>query len=261
MIEHLKGIAVHMAIMGILMAGGFYYLFYVYLPVTTNHGETITVPDLDGISLDEVMSRLENTTLEYVVIDSTTYNPRYESLTVMSQVPNANTLVKENRKIYLTINARNVPLVALPKLKDRYLRDALITLESYGFVRDSIVYRPSNSPLVLQQYYQGKAVKEGDKLPRGAKIKLVVGIQEGLGEIPVPDLIGRHYKGLKDYLETQGLLLSQKWVDDDEYPENHVFWQSPAPGDSNTTTNPMIKVGAIIDVKIAGTEPKKDTIQ
>ena len=28
--------------------------FYIYLPATTNHGESITVPDLEGIPVDEL---------------------------------------------------------------------------------------------------------------------------------------------------------------------------------------------------------------
>ena len=31
-----------------------YIFFYIYLPISTNHGETLTVPDITGVHLDEL---------------------------------------------------------------------------------------------------------------------------------------------------------------------------------------------------------------
>ena len=257
MLAKIKGIIVHLVIMTVLIAVSFYYLFYVYLPTTTNHGESITVPNLEGMVLSEVADKLSKNSLKFVVIDSTTFNPRFEPSTVMNQVPEADVKVKENRKIYLSINASSIPLVELPDLSNKSLRNALITLETYGLKKDSVVYKPYNSPVVIGHTYKGKKIEVGDKVPRGAMIGLVVGLTDGNNEINVPDLIGRDYKGLKKYLEGYGLILSASWVQEDGMPENAVFKQSPTPADSlNVKT---VTAGSIIDVWISGEEPK-DTI-
>lgn len=261
MIDHIKGIAIHLIIMISIFAGGMFYLFNSYLPSVTNHGESLTVPDLEGLSLDEVAKKLEGNTLKFVVIDSSAFNPRYEPSVVMNQVPEFNAKVKENRKIYLTINASKVPSVAIPDLSNKSLRNALITLEANGLKKDSVIYKPYNSPVIIGYFYKGKKVSAGDSVPRGSSIGLVVGLTEGNTEIPIPDLVGRNYKGLKDYLEGFGLILSTRWVKDNkDFDENVVFKQNPIPSDSTDTRVKTIKAGGIIDVWISGDEPN-DSIQ
>ena len=260
MLDHIKGIAIHLISMVLFLSIGFYYLFNVYLPDTTNHGETLTVPNLIGLPINEVGDKLTKNALSYVIIDSTVYNSRFEPSAVMNQVPVANTKVKENRKIYLTVNAKKIPDVPLPDLSNKSLRNALITLERYGFKRDSVVYKPYSAPVVIGQTYNGRRVSAGDSLPRGSRVGLVIGLTEGNNEIMVPNLIGRPYLGLKEHIESYGLILSERWVKDDELPQNIVFKQSPMAADSTDTQVKMLKAGAIIDVWIAG-EPLKDSIQ
>ena len=49
---------------------GFLFL-KLYLPMYTNHGETVSVPDLNGYTYDEGIDILENASLEYEVsVDS-----------------------------------------------------------------------------------------------------------------------------------------------------------------------------------------------
>jgi len=256
MLNHIKGIAIHLIIMVGLFAGGLYYLFYSYLPSTTNHGETLTVPDLEGLSIAEVSKKLENNSLKYIIIDSSTFNPRYEPSVVMNQEPSFNSKVKENRKIYLTINAATIPSVSIPDLSNKSLRNAIIILEGSGLKKDSVIYKPYSSPVVIGYYYKGKKMSAGDSVPKGSSIGLVVGLTEGNTDIRIPDLIGKSYQGLKAYLEGYGLILSTRWVKDEELPQNIVFKQKPMPSDSTETRIKTVKAGSIIDVWITGEEPK-----
>lgn len=254
----LKGIGAHIIGMFIILCICFYYLFYMYLPSTTNHGETITVPDLTGMQISDVDKAISENSLQYVVVDSGTFNPSAEPLSVLNQVPRANSKVKENRKIYLTINARTAPNVEMPNLEKKSLRDALILLESLGLKKDSIVYKPYIfENVVIGQSYKGEKIKGGKLIPKGSKISLTVGMGSNNNEIPVPDLIGRNHKGLKEYLQRYGLVLSPpNWAENPDMPEGLVFKQSPAASDSNATKVKTMKFGAIIDVWISGEEPK-----
>lgn len=50
------------------------FFFYIYLPTTTNHGESITVPDLVGMPLSELDEFVVQRDLRYEVSDSS-YSP------------------------------------------------------------------------------------------------------------------------------------------------------------------------------------------
>ena len=72
--------------------------FYVYLPITTNHGETIVVPKVTGMNQADLEDYLDERNLDYLVDDST-YNASIKPGTVMQQEPRAGEQVKEGRKI------------------------------------------------------------------------------------------------------------------------------------------------------------------
>ena len=85
----------------VLLVLGF---FYVYLPGVTNHGQSVTVPDLNGMSMVELEEYLNERDLGYVVSDSV-FEVNASPLTVMSQFPAPNLQVKQGRHIYVTIDA------------------------------------------------------------------------------------------------------------------------------------------------------------
>ena len=126
--------------------------------------------------------------------------------------------------------------------------------------KDSVIYKPYNSPVIIGYSYKGRKISAGDSVPRGSSIGLIVGLTEGNTEIPIPDLVGRNYKGLKNYIEGFGLILSTRWVENEEFDENIVFKQNPTSSDSTDTRIKTIKAGGIIDVWISGEEPN-DSIQ
>src|SRR5690349_3253559 len=77
--------------------------FYIYLPNTTNHGDSITVPDLAGMKFEELEDFLQKYDLRFEVEDSV-YHEEYPPLTVLRQFPKAGATVKQNRIIYVSVN-------------------------------------------------------------------------------------------------------------------------------------------------------------
>src|SRR6187402_1994618 len=126
--------------------------FYVYLPITTNHGETILVPDLKGKTLDQIEEMLEANNLRYEVNDSS-YIANATPLSVLYQNPVAGSEVKSNRKIYLTITSVNPPMVAMPELRDKSQKNAELVLRTHGLIlaKTNLVPSPYAS-LVIRQY-------------------------------------------------------------------------------------------------------------
>ena len=143
----------------------FVYLFW--LGWYTNHDQRIEVPYLERMTLSEVDEKLEELDLRRKIIDSSSYNPDYPPRTVIEQDPAADTFVKENRQIYIKINASGYGLVVVPNLVFKTKRQAVPTLEALGLQVGEIIYKPDVSlDMVLEMKYKGREVKPGEKLKK-----------------------------------------------------------------------------------------------
>jgi beta-lactam-binding protein with PASTA domain len=151
-------------------------LFY-WLNYYTNHQEYIQVPDLSKLSVDIVEQKLEDMNLRYKIMDFTAYNPEYPPFSVVEQNPQAGQSVKENRKIYLTINPKDYAKIAIPKNAVGYTqRQVKPTLISLGFKIGETTEKPHMAKNeVLELLHDGKEIKPGDSLKKTSVIDLVVG--------------------------------------------------------------------------------------
>ena len=164
----------------------------------TDHGKYIVVPDLTKKTLTEVQLLFEKEHLRYEVLDSTEYDPKYPPLSVISQSPEPNERVKENRKIYLNINPTGYHKVTVPKVIQVTRRNAEATLQSVGLTIGNITYVDDiGKDMVLELQHNGKPVLPGEKLVKTSRIDLICG--NGLenkendsipNEIPIEELIG-----------------------------------------------------------------------
>jgi len=189
--KSLVGILINLGVIIVVFILVVILFFYAYLPSITNQGESVTVPRLEGMSLQEMESFLGKRNLRFEVMDSvfTSKNP---PLTIIKQYPLPNAKVKENRKIYLTVEANEPTQVKMPNLIDGSLKNAELVLKSYGLVRGDIMYKPDIAAnAVLNQLYNGIEIRPGDAIPKGSRVDLVVG--DGLGKrvFDVPN-----YRGL-----------------------------------------------------------------
>ena len=62
------------------------FFFYVYLPATTNHGETLTVPNLIGLSYEELDEFLIKRNLRYEVTPDSSYSAKFPSQAITRHV-------------------------------------------------------------------------------------------------------------------------------------------------------------------------------
>lgn len=185
-----KDYAMHLFTMigiGIILV---FLFFFVYLPITTHHGETITVPDVRGVVLEDLDEYLAQRDLRYEVTPDSGFSANLPPLSVLKQFPQPNSKVKENRKIYVTLNAEKPPLVRMPKLINGSVKNAQLVLKTYDLMLGEIQYVPDLAlNYVLEQRMDGREVLEGEQISKGSKIDLIVG--DGLGNqaLESPNLI------------------------------------------------------------------------
>ncbi|GAB3038371.1 PASTA domain-containing protein [Spirosoma pulveris] len=239
---------IHIGIILALIAALFLVFFFVYLPYTTNHGQTITVPDVTRLSLDEMENLLDDRDLRYEVSDCT-FVAGAQPLMVIQQYPRANAKVKEGRKIYLTITKRVAPMVQMPNLVNLTLRSAELNLKSLDLLSGPPIYVPDVAKnAVLRQLYNGKEIAAGTPIPKGAQIDLEVG--DGLGStmFEIPNVVGLPVDEAEAAIRGSNLKVGTKIsVDDPEKEVGTVVRQRP-----EARSGERIRVGESMDLWIVG---------
>ena len=221
--------------------------FFIYLPGATNHGESVTVPDLTGIKVEELESYLKEHDLRYAVNDST-YSDEHPPLAVLRQFPKAGSKVKLNRVIYVSLNRVTPPTLPVPDLVDRSLINAEVVLKSNELKRGKIIYEASQfQNLVLEMRMNGQPIIAGTRIVKGSTIDLVVGDGNGPADFTIGNLVGDSYERAIFKLRGWNLHLGNIEIPegvDTTGIEPIVFKQYPLPGDS-------VRVGDPVDIWIA----------
>jgi beta-lactam-binding protein with PASTA domain len=154
------------------------WALFKLLGVYTHHGETAEVPDFKGKAIAELDNFVKDKNVGYTIIDSV-YSPEEKPGVVIKQDPEAKSMVKHNRIIYLYVTSTQAPQMAMPKLVDRSTRQAVFMIESYGLKVGKITEIAGDCKgCVLKQYFNGKEIMPGDAIKKGSKIDLSVGKKE-----------------------------------------------------------------------------------
>ncbi len=248
--DTLAGVFLHfgLAMFALLLLAILY--FYVYLPSSTNHGETITVPDIEGKTLAELEVELEQRLLRFEVSDSS-YSDSHPPLSVLKQYPKAGAKVKEGRMIYVTINRTQPPTVPVPNLIDGSVVNAEAVLKSNQLRRGHIRLVKGPFNIVKEMYFKGAKVAAGTRVPKGSVIDLVV-MDGGSGSFELPDFRSQELEDAKVLIMGNNLVLGEIHVVGDT-TNGVILQQIPEPGD-------IVKVGDAVELWIGqpGTEVNPD---
>jgi beta-lactam-binding protein with PASTA domain len=251
----LGGLLIHLCLaIAILIFLSIFY-FYAYLPHTTNHGETITVPSVEGRPITEAASFLEQHDLRYEVSDSL-YSSEYPPLTVLKQVPQSGAKVKENRKIYLSINRIKPPTVPMPNLIDGSLTNAEAVLKGSELKRGRIhlVSGPFLN-VIKEMKFEGATIAPGTRIPKGSVIDLIV-MDGDRRNWPTPNVVGQELEDAKFLLFGYNLNIEIKAIGDTIGTAPVVLRQKPEP-------NENISVGEIVTLWVGkpGTEMNEEGVK
>ena len=154
----------------------------VWLRSYTRHDDLTLLPSVKYLSVEEAADIFKRHNLKYEIIDSV-FNDRATPGMIVEQVPAADTKVKEERTIYLTINAYSPKSAKIPAIINTSIRQAEAQLKSVGFKNISVRLEPSPyKDLVLDVKHDGKSISENEKLPTSSRITLIVGEGEQVAE-------------------------------------------------------------------------------
>ena len=147
-----------------------------WLESTTRHGEFVQVPDLGRMSVPEMHQAVEAAGLRYEVVDSANFDPEYPRFSIIEQNPPAGNRVKENRKIYVTVNPSGYKKVSVPDIIQVTQRNAESMLRAVGLEVERVTYIDElGKDMVYRIRHDGKYINPGDKLPKTSRVELICG--------------------------------------------------------------------------------------
>jgi beta-lactam-binding protein with PASTA domain len=240
------------------------FIFYGTLVVLrhyTHHGEALSVPDVTGLTLDEAGKLLQGQKMRWQLSDSV-YVTAVKPGAVVNQNPEPGSKVKENRNVFLTINALAPEKIKVPNVVDLSFRQAKTTLESQGLTIGRISYVPDIAKdYVLKQLYRGKEIRKGTEIVKGSEIELVLG--RGLSDEkgPVPDLLGNTLPQAREtvikYFLNISVIYDNTVSTSADTLKAFIYQQRPA-----ATSDATLQLGSSVDVWMTVDETKKpDTPQ
>jgi beta-lactam-binding protein with PASTA domain len=222
-----------------------FFLWLRYIDFYTLHDEYIVLPDFYGVHINDLDSVCQELDLRYVIIDSV-FNKKVEKGTILEQDPIVGTKVKENRRVYFTINALKNKIVTFPYITDLSLRQAVRKLENFGLVVGNLEYKPDLARnVVLSQKVNGIKIKAGQELFVGTAVDLVIG--SGLSDktTTIPNLMGLTMQKAQTEIKVASLNLGAVIFDEgiSDSSAAMVYRQNPKVNEKR-----KVKLGTSIDI-------------
>ena len=242
-------------LVALILAGGVLWCIFNYLDDYTLHGQTITVPDLSGMTVAELDTFLVEKKLRYVISDSI-FEVNAKRGVVLEQDPKPDVKVKEDRRVYIVVNAMQAPKIKMPNLVDLSLKMAIATLETYGFKVGELEYKPDLArDAVIAQKINGEEMEPGTMVTKGATIDLVMGDGYSDEQIHVPKLIGLRVEEAILLLKTSslnagGFTYDESVISVSDTARARVWKQQPGYGEN------MIHLGGYVDMGLTVDEDK-----
>ena len=222
-----------------------FFLWLKYIDIYTHHDEHIVLPGFYGVHIQDLDSICQELDLRYIIIDSV-FNKKEEKGIILEQDPRAGTNVKENRRIYFTINALQNKVITFPYITDLSLRQTVRKLESLGLVVGELEYKPDLAKnVVLNQKVNGIQIKEGQELFLGTIVDLVIG--SGLSDktTSIPNLLGLNLQQAQTEIKVASLNLGAVIFDEGIIDSANaiVYKQNP-----KLNEKIKVKLGTLIDI-------------
>jgi len=199
----------------------------IVMPLYVHLGDEVDLPDVIEMPVGEAQSLLIEQGFQVVIRDSL-YDANHPAGVVIEQNPYPYAVVKEGRRVYLTVSIGEKPII-MPNLFGVSPREAELILNTHGLKLGDKNYfyseRYHEGTVMGQSYPQGQEIKSG------SKIDIIISLGQISVELIVPDLIGKSLHEARERLRAVDLKISEiKWEERDNILPETIIAQSLTAG-------------------------------
>lgn len=169
----------------------------VIMPSYTRHDVSTRVPDVEALPYKEAETQLQDRDLQ-VERQVGRYNPNVDTGIVVDQTPLPSSKVKPGRRVYLTVNAGEIPMVQIPDLNGMSVREAKNRISSLNLEVGRVQEDPIPSPYA--QTITEQEPPPGDSLQEGQAVHLWYSSGLGDSQVAVPNVVGERVETARDLL-------------------------------------------------------------
>ncbi|MCF7808335.1 MAG: PASTA domain-containing protein [Candidatus Marinimicrobia bacterium] len=199
----------------------------VILPIYVNWNDEIRVPSLTHTDLDQADKILKERKLEWVVKDTVFRSDIPEGF-IMDQHPEPGQMVKENRKIQLTISLPPEKL-EMPDLVAVTERQATIAVEQLGLILVDV--QADSSDLYEKTVVMDQSIAAGLPVAPGDSITLTVSLGKRNLKKTMPNLLNKGLDEAVRIMQRKGFRAGNiSYTQDPALLPNTVVSQSIDPG-------------------------------
>lgn len=237
-----KWLYISICLIILLIIIGFEFAFHS-LDGYTRHGEEMVVPDLTGMSYEEVQTEYSDI-FHFQLIDSV-YVRDFPEGAVYQQNPKPGSKVKKGRNMYIIMTSVAPEIVRIPNLRNLSLRQAMVSLNSVGLKVEKLVfvdYFARNA--VVEQFVKDSVVEPNTELVKGTGVTLHVGLGTGDKTTYLPDIVGVAQSVVRERVNNASLNIGAEIFLDKDESENMIVFKTEPEFDPNT----MVKLGSEVNV-------------
>lgn len=233
----------------------------LWLRFYTNHGQKLKTPDLVSLDVFKAKDLVNNESFELVVDDSIFIVGKPGGI-ITDQTPKPGALIKENRKIYVTITKYQIEKISVEDLPVLYgnafeQKKTELKYRDIDCIIKDYVYDPGEANHIIEVWYKGeliisKDVKKSDVLiEKGDFLECVISKNEG-GEVTIPDLLCLDLDEARFLLETSKLGLGSIFRNGIVYEDDILYIVSQSPPYDGIT---FLNMGEKVNVTVSKTKP------
>jgi len=171
------------------------------MPLYIHHNNEVVLPDIVGKKYDDAESLLKSKDLRLIIEDKKP-DDTYPPDVVLIQNPKGNSVVREGRRVYVTLSSLENPVI-VPSLIGDSEREARIKISNsemkIGFIEMGFSSFFAVGVVINQSPLSGTKVSKGDK------VNITVSIGNFPDEIIVPDIEGKNLEIAENEIKKTGL--------------------------------------------------------
>jgi eukaryotic-like serine/threonine-protein kinase len=161
-------------------------LVFIWLNFYTHHNQSVTVPNVKGMTIEQAAEIFDREGLRYDIIDSVSSRD-VKPGAIVEVVPSAGSKVKNGRIIFVTINSLTSMLATIPEVADLSARQAMAQLQARGFTNVEIQYINGDyKDLSVDIQLDGNTLAKGEHAPINAH--LILRVSNGIPESDVDSI-------------------------------------------------------------------------